>query len=206
MRKKDLELALEKAGGWGFPSPKKRYEQYVTPSSIVADLVWEAYTRGDIEGRVVADLGAGTGIFAYAAALLGAKTVLAAEIDLEALNLLAARLASEPRIHPVQVDVAVLAVPSRVDTVLQNPPFGVVRRHADRVFFEKALEIGSAIYTLHKSNPETRRLLLRVAGERGFECSVAKTYNFPIPQVYREHFRRIYYVSVDAYICRRSKE
>ncbi len=203
MRKKDLELVLERLGNWRFPSPKKVYEQYTTPSSIAADLAWTAYTRGDIEGRTVADLGAGTGILAYAAAMLGASTVLAVEIDPDALETLSTRARGDPRIHVVQADVGSLALSSRVDTVLQNPPFGVVRRHADRIFFERALELAHTVYTLHKANPDTRRLLLGIAEKRGFRCVVAKTYNFPIPQVYREHFRRIYYVSVDAYICRR---
>lgn len=203
MRKKDLELVLERFGNWRFPSPKKVYEQYTTPSNIAADLAWTAYTRGDIEGRTVADLGAGTGILACAAAILGASTVLAVEIDPDALGILSSRGGEDPRIHVVQADVGSLALSLRVDTVLQNPPFGVVRRHADRAFFERALELARTVYTLHKANPDTRRLLLSIAEKRGFQCVVAKTYNFPIPQVYREHFRRIYYVSVDAYICRR---
>jgi len=42
------------------------------------------------------------------------------------------------------------AIHGNFDTVLQNPPFGVQRRKADRKFLEKALETGKIIYSLHK--------------------------------------------------------
>ncbi|MEM4687248.1 MAG: DNA methylase, partial [Zestosphaera sp.] len=43
----------------GFKAPKEELEQYVTPPDIVADLVWSAFMSGEIEGRVVHDLGCG---------------------------------------------------------------------------------------------------------------------------------------------------
>src|SRR4030042_577278 len=60
-------------------SPSKesaRLEQYATPAHIAADMLWEAFTAGDIEGRSVVDLGCGNGVFSIGAKLLGAKDVL----------------------------------------------------------------------------------------------------------------------------------
>ena len=48
------------------------------------------------------------------------------------------------------------AIAGRFDTVLQNPPFGVQKRSADRRFLEKALEVGDAVYSLH-NHPYTRQ-------------------------------------------------
>ncbi len=36
------------------------------------------------------------------------------------------------------------------DTVLQNPPFGVQKRKADRRFLQKSLQLAQRIYSLHK--------------------------------------------------------
>lgn len=37
------------------------------------------------------------------------------------------------------------------DVILQNPPFGIQKRGADRRFLVKALELGRKVYSLHKS-------------------------------------------------------
>ena len=46
------------------------------------------------------------------------------------------------------------------DTVLQNPPFGVQKRAADRKFLEKALEVGNVVYSLH-NHPRTDKQLVK---------------------------------------------
>ena len=52
------------------------------------------------------------------------------------------------------------AVIGGFDTVLQNPPFGVQTREADRAFLVKALEVGKAVYSLH-NHPETDKQLIK---------------------------------------------
>ena len=69
--KKDLEIILSTLKG--FERPKPELEQYTTPSSLAAELLWQAYIDGNIEGKIVVDLGCGTGILALGAAILGAK-------------------------------------------------------------------------------------------------------------------------------------
>ena len=61
-KKKHLEMILENVPG--HPNPKVGLEQYSTPATIAADLVWNAYGLGDIDKMSVLDLGCGTGIFA----------------------------------------------------------------------------------------------------------------------------------------------
>ena len=51
---------------------------------------------------------------------------------------------------------------------LQNPPFGVQTREADRAFLVKALEVGSSVYSLH-NHPETdKRLIQQLKSSGGF--------------------------------------
>ncbi len=46
------------------------------------------------------------------------------------------------------------------NTVLQNPPFGVQKRAADRKFLEKALDVGNVVYSLH-NHPSTDKQLIK---------------------------------------------
>ncbi len=200
MLKKELELMVQQIPS--MPKPKLCLEQYTTPASIVADMVWEAFMRGDIEDRIVADLGCGSGRIAYASLMLGASYVLCVDIDLDAINL--ARK-SHTRIlgleETVRIDYVVLDVLShgirRVDVVLQNPPFGIRSNVRDIEFLEQAFNIATTVYSLHRSNDKSRLLIARIARDKGFEYALIKTYDFPIPQLHERHRRRIHYIKVD---------
>ena len=82
--KKDLEIILSTIKG--FEEPKPELEQYITPSDIAAELLWTANMDGNIVGKIVFELGCGTGIFSFGAALLGAKTVIGYDTDEKALK------------------------------------------------------------------------------------------------------------------------
>lgn len=72
----------------GFPphsNPKIHLEQYSTPAPIAADLLWNAFSLGDITGKNVLDLGCGTGILAFSALFLGASRVTGIDIDEDAI-------------------------------------------------------------------------------------------------------------------------
>ena len=81
--KSQLAIALSKLDG--FKDPKLRQEQYITDSEIAASVLWSAHLFKDIEGKVIADLGCGTGVLGIGALLLGAKMVLFIDSDKEAL-------------------------------------------------------------------------------------------------------------------------
>ena len=59
-KKKHLEMAIQKVPK--HPNPKVDLEQYSTPATIAADLLWNAYSLGDIADKKVMDLGCGTGL------------------------------------------------------------------------------------------------------------------------------------------------
>src|SRR3989338_7177659 len=80
-----LAVALSKL--MGFKAQKVRDEQYTTDSEVAASMLWQAYMKGDVSGKVIADLGAGTGILGLGALLLGAKKVFFVESDKEALEI-----------------------------------------------------------------------------------------------------------------------
>ena len=191
MSKKQLEMALEmvkwKKGKLGI-----KYEQYPTPSDVAADVLWRAFLMGDVEGKVVADLGCGTGRLAYGVELLGGRAICV-ELDEE---LLKESPASE------KVLARVPEVPLRkVDTVIMNPPFGTKRKKADRPFLLAAFELADAVYSVQPLG--VKGVVFALARERGFECEVLARYNMLLPQLYEFHVSRNKRVEVALYYCRK---
>jgi putative methylase len=184
MKKKDLEMALQRVGP--IQDPKADLEQYSTPATIAADVLFTAYARGDIAGKTVADLGCGSGIFAIGAALLGAARVVAVDIDTAVLAQARSNAAAAKAVIEF-VNSDVESFGEKVDTVLMNPPFGSQNRHADRPFLEKAMAIGSVVYSLHLA--ETAEWLLRLVAAAGNEVTFQKRYKLQIPHMFAFHTR-----------------
>ncbi|MGD8565080.1 MAG: METTL5 family protein [Candidatus Bathyarchaeota archaeon] len=151
VRKIDLEMFLQQVKE--HPTPDPGLEQYTIPVNIAATILHiAAYTFNDIIDKTVLDLGCGTGRLALGAAFIGAKEVVGVDISRSAVDVAhenSQRHGLEDRSQWLVSDIE--NVRGRFDSVLQNPPFGVQTRKADRYFLEKAMEIGTRIYTLHKS-------------------------------------------------------
>ena len=84
-RKKHLEMRLQNIPA--HPKPKVGLEQYTTPSVIASDLIWNAFSLGDIEDKNILDLGCGTGVFAIGSALMGANSSIGVDIDEDSIEL-----------------------------------------------------------------------------------------------------------------------
>jgi putative methylase len=166
IRKLDLELFLATLKPQ--PNPQAHLEQYTTSEGIAANMLYlAAYTNGDIIGKSVLDLGCGTGRLGLGAALLGAKEVIGIDIDPEAIRV--AKLNRENACLPFElVNGDINAISGHFDTILQNPPFGVQTREADRAFLVKALEVGGSIYSLHNHPQVDERLIKLLKGSQGF--------------------------------------
>ncbi len=184
VRKRNLEIQLSKVEP--HPSPKAHLEQYTIPTDVAAEILYlAAYTFNDIIDKTVADLGCGTGRLAIGAALMGASEVVAIDIDKVAVQTAkrnAEKLNVKNKIRLILGDIEALT--GKFDTVLQNPPFGVQRRRADRKFLLKALEIGKHIYSLHKAGSQEfiKRFIEKhegkVTGIFPFEIWIPHTFPF----------------------------
>ncbi len=151
VRKLDLERLLSQAKPHPTPSPD--LEQYTIPSDVAAMMLYvAAYTYGDIVGKSVLDLGCGTGRLALGAAFLGAKQVVGVDLDKAAVRVAVGnsiRTGLRGKVQWVAADIDVVC--GQFDTALQNPPYGVQVRRADRKFLEKAMATSNVAYSLHKS-------------------------------------------------------
>ena len=183
MKRKDLEMRLQRLKPFSDPDPG--LEQYPTHATIASEILFAAYAEGDISGRKVADLGCGTGVFCIGASLLGASEVSAFDVSGSALNI-ARENATElgcDGIEFVQCDIA--DVSGSYDTVLMNPPFGSQKKHADRPFLEKAMDIAGSVYSVHMEC--TLPFLSGFAEERGRELASYKKYKYDIPHTFSFH-------------------
>jgi putative methylase len=193
VRKRDLEIAIQSIPP--HTKPKVNFEQYTTPADLAADLLFRAcYTYGDINGKSVIDLGAGTGRLAIGAAILGARSVVGIDVDSVALHVASS---NSRRMH-VQVDWVIGDIESirnLFDTVIMNPPFGTKQEHADVRFLRVALGIGKVIYSIHKST--THSFISRWLKDHDAELEVVIETTMSIPHQFDFHEKRRHLVAVD---------
>ena len=212
-KKKHLEMILENVPN--HPNPKVELEQYSTPATIAADLIWNAYGLGDIDNMSVLDLGCGTGIFAIASSLMGASYSLGVDIDGESIALAKNTKNAIFQQHDIDSSNANFIVGdinsfnsisdllnesnsgktndnesslNRFDTLIQNPPFGSQERgtrHADRKFMDFAVNSADVIYSFHMKN--TEEFIIDYYRDLGAEVSHKLVYKFPIPKIYDFH-------------------
>lgn len=202
------------------PNPKADLEQYTTPVSIVANILFMIENSNiDIHGKTVLDLGCGTGRFAIGSYYLGAQQVVGIDLDKTAIKMAqetSKRLNLENNIDWIIGDIS--AVRGHFDTVIQNPPFGIHKRHADRKFLKKALEVGKNVYSIHnhpsfdkkliKSLRKNSEILIR-SPPSSFLKKYVEEYNgkicgvysmlMTIPRMFNFHKKRKYSFIIDLY-------
>ncbi|MDO5852778.1 MAG: METTL5 family protein [Thermoplasmata archaeon] len=193
MRKRDLEICLERVAG--FAEPDAAMEQYMTPPRIAADIVFEAYRRGDIAGLKVMDLGCGTGMLSIAAWLAEAGMVVGYDASKAALAI--ARTNAESLGAEVEFKLSdIRSVEEGADTVVMNPPFGCQRPHADRPFLEKAIALSDCVYSIHMAG--TLDFVESFCETRGKSIFWRRTYKYEIPHLFSFHTRARQTVEVAA--------
>lgn len=166
LTKKTLARELSKLSG--FSHPEIQLEQYHLDADTAAFILWTAFMQQDIQGKTIADFGAGPGILSAGSIMLEAKKVYLIELDKAALAIAKQNIRSKKAVF-LQQDVRDFN--KKVDVVIQNPPFGTKQKHADKIFLEKAMEISPKIYSLHKIT------------SRNFIAALAHDHRFSIQQI-----------------------
>ena len=219
IRKLDLERFLSQVKP--HPFPNVNLEQYTLSESAAATMLYlAAYTYGGIVGKRVLDLGCGTGRLALGAAFLGAGSVVGVDIDRKAVEVAAensVNVSLKEKVDWIAGDLD--AVEGKFDTVVQNPPFGVQKRAADRRFLEKALVVADAVLSLHNHPVTDERLVakLRSRGgqplqieaspfiqrfveERGGRVEAVYALPLAIPRMFDFHTKAKHDIVIDLYV------
>ncbi len=200
--KSQKQLAVNLSKLKGFDDPKFWQEQYMTESEDAAKALWFGLLNDDIEGKTVADLGAGTGILGFGAALLGAKFVYLVEREdncLEALNENRAKAHVEDETKIVFDDLSVFT--KKVDTIIMNPPFGTKQKHADKAFLEHAVKLAPVIYSFHKSN--TRDFIFAFCEDHGYAVTHEIPFSFRLRKTMKQHSRNRVEIEVSLFRMQR---
>lgn len=170
MRLHELESALGDIKE--FENPAVELEQYPTSPHLAAQVLYTMHTTfDDVLGKMVCDLGCGTGMLSIAAAIMGAQCIVAVDIDESAINAAAQNVREmevEDIVDFVRADVttdnltALKHAEGKFDTVVMNPPFGTKRKGVDMAFLQTAVMLANhAVYSMHKSS--TRQHIHKVA-------------------------------------------
>ena len=194
-------LAVALSNLEGFIKPKVRIEQYTTDPEIAAEVLWHAKMGGDI-GKVSADLGCGTGILGIGLVLLAKVSVHMIDSDNDALEVARKnmkKVQSEYKVagKAIFVHQDVQEFRKKVDLVVENPPFGVKNKHVDKKFLSKAFEIGTVIYSFHKS--ESKGFIDKFSTENGFRVTGIWDFRFPLKATMDFHTKKIKHIGVSCF-------
>ncbi|GFS89063.1 rRNA N6-adenosine-methyltransferase METTL5 [Nephila pilipes] len=143
-----------------FEKPNIALEQYATPPHIAANMLHiMTENTGEIDGKIVGDLGCGCGSLTLGAAVCGAAFCIGFDIDEKALNIARGNKEDEEveNVDFIQCDVRDLSNSrwyKAFDTVILNPPFGTKgNKGIDLEFLQTACSLArETVYTLHKSS------------------------------------------------------
>ncbi len=195
--KKELEIVLSKLNH--VKNTKAYLEQYPTPSNIAAEVLWLAYMNNDIKRKVIADLGCGNGTLGIGSLSLGAAKVYFLDVDSNALLTTKENLRNLKNYILIHNEVSNFN--EKVDTVIQNPPFGVQNEHADRTFLIKAMEISNKIYSFHKI--ESEPFIKAISQDYNFKLEKILRFKFTLKKTQKFHTQENYIVNVGCFILKK---
>lgn len=196
--KKELAVFLSKLKT--FENPKMIEEQYTLDSEVVADILWNAFMNNDIQGKIIADFGCGTGIIGIGALLLGAKKVYFIDKDKEVFknlfeNIKITRNINKNILNKVEIlNMDIRDFEGKADVVIMNPPWGTKMRHIDKDFLRKAFETANIIYVVNKV--AKHRTIKLLAYENNYKVTQEKDYLIRLKKTMKEHRAKVKVVKI----------
>jgi putative methylase len=189
-----------------FIKPKIELEQYCIDATSAVDIIYFAgFEYNDISNKIIIDLGAGTGRLSIASAYFGAKYVLSIDIDGSALTILKRNINSlglEDIIQPLCTDINHLEFSKNQlfsnlkITTIMNPPFGVKKRTADRIFLEKSFSFSDVIYSIHLAGDKTYKFISEFCHQFNWHIDNYFPYKMILEKSYEFHKKKAKYVDV----------
>ena len=195
--KNKLSILLSKLEDW--ERPKVEQEQYSTPGNIAADVLWNAFMNKDIENKTIIDAACGPGFLGIGCLALSAKKVYFIDKSIEAINIAKKNLCfGEDKLNTkfdadfIIEDIEKIKL--KADVVIQNPPFGTKKRHADKVFLLKAFESAPVVYSFHKL--ATKKFIETIAKDNNFKITHLHRYDFPLKATQKFHEKPVKIIKV----------
>ncbi|MFV2014127.1 MAG: METTL5 family protein [Candidatus Heimdallarchaeota archaeon] len=187
MNRKNLEIFLSQ-NLVEFTDPNISLEQYSTPPRVAANLIQRASELGDIHGKRIIELCAGTGILSIAATVFGGR-VTAVEIDKNAVQIMKQNLEkTDLECEIKHVDALYFQSPEKFDTAILNPPFGIQQKKArDMDFIIQAHELADIAYTIVDGSIKNQTHLPILLAKSNIDILESYLEEFPIKKSYPWH-------------------
>jgi len=205
MNKKQLAIILSQLKENQIPKPE--LEQYTIPGELAAQIINIAFLSEDIKNKRVLDLGCGSGRLVIGVVLMGAKEVIGIDIDKDVLKIANGNVRMAEKLSNQKIGNKIRFIncnasnwKEKVDTVIQNPPFGIQKLHADRLFLKKALECSDKIYSLHRSYKKSRDFLNKFVQKNKGKIERIIKFKFRIPYMFKFHEKPFVEYDVDLLI------
>ncbi|NVM16190.1 MAG: methyltransferase [Candidatus Lokiarchaeota archaeon] len=214
INKKDLISLIQQTDG--FLNPKIELEQYCIDAQSAVDIVYFAGVEfNDIKNHLVIDLGAGTGRLSIACAYLRASYILSVDIDMNALRILKTNindLGLETIILPICSDINHFEIvrqllPKELNiTTIENPPFGVQKKTADRYFLQKAFSFSDIVYSIHLANQKVHQFITSFIRKFKWEIDYVFPFKLKLDRTYEFHIQKTKSVDVNIYRFKRKED
>jgi len=207
MKKKEIVSIIQNTAT--FTNPKIELEQYcIDASSAVSILYFAGFEFDDIKNRLIFDFGAGTGRLSIASAYFKATYVLSVDIDWSALKILNENILSLDLKHiifPICSDIDKFEISNSIlprnlkITTIMNPPFGVQKKAADRVFLEKAFNISDVVYSVHLANVNVSKFISNYIKNFNWKIDYVYPFNMILERTFPFHSKKRKNVNVEIY-------
>lgn len=192
-----------------FIKPKIELEQYCIDATSAVDIIFFAgFEYNDITNRFIVDLGSGTGRLSIASAYLNANAVLSVDIDINGLNSLQRNIKSlrlKNIIFPLCADVRYFELSKKLllgnvrITVIMNPPFGVKKRQADRIFLEKAFSFSDVVYSIHLAGEKVFNFISKFCKQFNWSIDNYFPYNMTLERTFEFHTKKTKKIDVNVF-------
>ena len=197
-------------------NPRIELEQYSIDAQSAVDIGYFAGVEfNDIKNHLIIDLGAGTGRLSITCAYLQASYILSVDIDINALGILktnVSELGLDSIILPICSDVNHFNIvrkllPKNLNiTTIENPPFGVQRKTADRFFLQKAFSFSNVVYSIHLANQKVHHFLTTFIRKFDWKIDYVFPFQLKLDRTYEFHKQKTKSVDVNIYRFKRKEK
>ncbi|MFX0042589.1 MAG: METTL5 family protein [Candidatus Hodarchaeota archaeon] len=192
-----------------FIKPKIELEQYCIDAKSAVDIIFLAGIEfNDIEHNIIFDLGTGTGRLSIACAFMKAHIVISTDIDWDAMIVLKRNIQSldlEQIIFPICSDMNsfeikrdLLPYNMKITTIM-NPPFGVQKRTADRIFLKKAFTFSDVVYSIHLASEKIHSFITKFINQFNWIIDYVFPMNMVLEKTFQFHTQKKKKIDVNIY-------
>ena len=192
-----------------YTTPKVELEQYCIDANSAVDIIYFAgFEFNDITDCMIFDLGAGTGRLSIASAFFKPNFILSIDVDWYSLQVLKKNVENldlNGVIFPICADINFFEIKSSFlpkdvkITTIMNPPFGVQRKAADRIFLEKAFSFSDVVYSIHLAGKKVQKFISNYIKKFHWTINYMLPFKMQLERSFEFHTQKTKRIDVNIY-------